>query len=457
MKSPSPDAAPLSPSPRPAPWGFVAVLVALGALGGVVGWQTWAGLDHIDRMMADRSRTLYRMVATEVRNVARYGAARLERLDEVLAEVAAGGDVEAVVLARNDGAIRIAHGELPDPLLDYPTDGRRYVLDEPSLLIAGPVRIDTQGCGTCATCSNAADACPAGGGAGGIAGDYEVLLVLDAMPYLTLRRTVWVQAGAGTLLVAVLALGLGLYRRQTREAARMRAALAVADERSRSLERLGRVTAGLAHEIKNPIGSLRGFAQLIAEHAAPGSKESEYAEVMVGELDAITRRIDRLRDSARPSPPALRPGRPTEVIRRIAALLEPDLAARSLKLELDLPPDPGPEAQLDAERFRDVVVNLVINAIEASPAGKRIRVRLVHEEQDDRLLLEVADEGPGIPPEERERVLRPFYSTKPEGLGLGLAVAQQGLEDHGGRLEIDVAPGGGALLRARWPRRANLG
>jgi two-component system sensor histidine kinase HydH len=178
---------------------------------------------------------------------------------------------------------------------------------------------------------------------------------------------------------------------------------------------------------------------------------------MVGELDAITRRIDRLRDSARPSPPALRPGRPTEVIRRIAALLEPDLAARSLKLELDLPPDPGPEAQLDAERFRDVVVNLVINAIEASPAGKRIRVRLVHEEQDDRLLLEVADEGPGIPPEERERVLRPFYSTKPEGLGLGLAVAQQGLEDHGGRLEIDVAPGGGALLRARWPRRANLG
>jgi signal transduction histidine kinase len=457
MKEPAPAASsPRFPASRPAPWGFVAVLVALGALAAVVGWQTWAGLDHIDRMMADRSRTLYRMVATEVRNVARYGAARLERLDEVLAEVAAGGDVEAVVLARDDGAVRIAHGELPEPLPDYPSDGRSYLLDEPSLLIAGPVRIDTQGCGTCATCSSAADACPAGGGAGGIAGDYEVLLVLDAAPYLTLRRTVWMQAGAGALLVAVLALGLGLYQRQTREAARMRAALAVADERSRSLERLGRVTAGLAHEIKNPIGSLRGFAQLIAEHAAPGSKEAEYAGVMVGELDAITRRIDRLRDFARPSPPALRPARPVEVVRRVAALLEPDLAARSLKLELDLP-DPGPEALLDAERFRDVVVNLLINAIEASPAGRRIRVRLVHAPEDDGLLLEVADEGPGIAPEERERVLRPFYSTKPEGLGLGLAVAQQGIEDHGGRLEIDAAPGGGALLRARWPRRANVG
>jgi signal transduction histidine kinase len=441
--------------PRSKPWGFVALLLALAALAAVVVGQVWSGLDHIDRMMAERSRTLYRMVATEVRNVARYGAARLERLDEVLTELTRGHDVGAAVLRKTDDSIRLGHGELPDPMPEYPTNGNDYLLDDPYLLIAGPVRIETQGCGTCATCSTSADSCPASGA--GIAGDYEVLLVLDAGPYLVLRRAVWLQAAAGAILLLALAGGLLLFRGQTRQAARMREALAVADERTRSLERLGRVAAGLAHEIKNPVGSLRGFAQLIREKAAAGSPEAEYAGLMVTELDAITRRVDRLRDYARPAPPALQPGRPNEVIRKVAALLAPDLAARSLELRLELPTDPGPEARLDAERFRGVVVNLVMNAIEASPDGSAIVVRLAHRERDDRLVLEVADRGPGIADDERERVLRPFYSTKPGGLGLGLAVAQQGIEDHGGALEIDAAPGGGALLRAVWPRRAGLG
>jgi signal transduction histidine kinase len=450
-----------SPSPRvpalrAAPWGFVAVLVLVAALAAVIGWQTRAGLDNIDRMMAERSRTLYRMVATEVRNVARYGAGRLERLEEVLGEVAASRDVGAVVLEKDDGSIRIARGDLPDPLPAHPADGETHVLDGSVLVLAGPVRIDTQGCGSCPSCGDAHAACPGAAGSG-IAGDYVVLLVLDAGPYLELRRSVWLQAGVGGSLLLALAVGLLLHRRQTREAARMREALAVADERARSLERLSRVAAGLAHEIKNPVGSLRGFAQLLAEHAAPDSKEAEYAGIMVSELDVITRRVDRLRDYARPSPPAWRTAHPVEALRRVAALLAPDLAARSLSLRLDVPPDPGPEATLDPDRFRDVVVNLVMNAIDASPEGAEIVVRLVHREREDRLVLEVADRGPGIPPEERQRVLRPFYSTKPGGLGLGLALAQQGIEDHGGTLEIDAAPGGGALLRAVWPRRADRG
>ena len=164
---------------RQAPLTLAAALVALAALAAVVLWQTSAGLDHIDRMMAERSRTLYRMVATEVRNVARYGAARLERLDEVLAEIAAGGDVEATVLAKNDGSIRLAHGDLPDPLPDYPRNGRDYLLDDPFLLLAGPVTIDVQGCGTCTGCVGESTGC---GGPGGIARDYEGLLALDARP-----------------------------------------------------------------------------------------------------------------------------------------------------------------------------------------------------------------------------------------------------------------------------------
>jgi signal transduction histidine kinase len=441
---------------RPLPWGLLALLVLLAALAGVVGWQTWAGLDHIDRMMAERSRTLYRMVATEVRNVARYGAARLERLDEVLGEVTAGGDVVGVSLERLGGGVALARGEFPDPLPAYDPDGRSYVLDGEALVIAGPATIVTQGCSGCASCGAAESACPAAGSRT-IDGDYVVLLALDARPYLVLQRGVWLQTLAATVLLLGLVGGLLAYRGQLRRGARMGEALAVADERARALERLSRVAGGLAHEIKNPVGSLRGFAQLLAERAAPGSKEAEYAGLMVAELDGITRRIDRLRDYARPAPPEPKPARPNEMIRRVAALLEPDLAARALRLTLELPADPGPEAQLDEERFRDLVVNLVMNAIEASPEGGTVTVRLTAVERDERLVLEVLDQGPGIPPAERERALRPFHSTKPGGLGLGLAVAQQAVEDHGGRLELDQAPGGGALVRAAWPRRAGLG
>jgi two-component system C4-dicarboxylate transport sensor histidine kinase DctB len=87
-----------------------------------------------------------------------------------------------------------------------------------------------------------------------------------------------------------------------------------------------------------------------------------------------------------------------------------------------------------------------------------VTVRLEAAGRGDSLVLEVADQGPGIPEEERERALRPFHSTKPGGMGLGLAVARQAIEDHGGRLELGDAGGpsgsGGAVVRARWPRRA---
>lgn len=112
----------------------------------------------------------------------------------------------------------------------------------------------------------------------------------------------------------------------------------------------------------------------------------------------------------------------------------------------------------DDERLRELVGNLALNAIEASPAGGTVRVTLRLErgpeeaQRAERFTREVADEGPGIPPEERELVLRPFHSAKPNGMGLGLALAQRPVEDHGGVIEIDAAPGGGALLRASWPR-----
>lgn len=437
--------------PRPSPArrsGVVAVAALLAALAALVAGQTHSGLRHVDRMMAERSTTLHRMVATEVTNVARFGMSRLERLDQVLAEIADSPDVDGVLLERDDGQVRLAHGTLPAPVrLAALAPGR--VLDGATLLVSGPVRIETHHCGEG---PGGPAECPQHGGAA-LDGDYRVVLALDARPYQQLGRSVWRQGLAGGALVVALGIGLWLLDRQSRRAFAMRQALALADERTRSVERLGLVAAGLAHEVKNPIGSLRGFAQLIAEKAAPGSPEAEYAGLMLGELDGITRRMDGLRHFARPAPAALAPGRPAEVVRRVTALLAPDFAARELELELELPAGEGPEALVDADRLRDLVVNLVMNAVEASPRGGTVVVRLRFDEAAGAFTLEVADQGPGIPEEARERALRPFHTTKPGGLGLGLALAQRAVEDHGGTLQLDATAGGGALVRARWPRR----
>jgi signal transduction histidine kinase len=418
--------------------------------------------------------------------VARYGAARRERLDEVVRDIADSTDVEGVLLERDDGRERFAHGELPAVI---PREPGLQVTDQ-TVLVTGPVRIETLGClevpsntnnlavptsgpACCAAASGEATApheprrqmCCSdgahegregcwGGDASGLDGQYVVALALNATPYLRIRRSVQWQGAAGGLVLVALAGALWRHQRQTRRHARMQQALAIADERAQYLERLSLVAGGLAHEIKNPIGSLRGFAQLIAEKMAAGSPESEYANLMVSELDSITRRVDGLRHFAHPTPPVLRAGNPVEIVQRVAVLLGPDIAARNLVLRLDLPEPPGPEAEFDADRLRDLVVNLLINAIEASPPGGSIRVRLSLDAVSNQLTFEVADEGPGIPAQDRQSVLRPFQSTKSGGLGLGLALAQRAVEDHRGRLDIGDAPGGGALVQARWPRGA---
>ena len=450
----------------------LAVGPLLAVVAALIAWQTWSGLDHVDRMMADRSATLQRMVATELRNVARYGAARRERIDAVLRELTGSSDVTGVLLEREDGRVRFAQGRLPQQLPTAP--GRE--LRGATLLISGPVRIVTASCRDVtafdaaahapATDGSARPACCgadphtdehgcAGAPAAELDGDYRVVLSLDATPYRELRRSVLMQGGFGAL--ALLALGIGLLRHQTqmRRHAAVRQALAVADERARYLERLSLVAGGLAHEMKNPIGSMRGFAQLIAEKLPPGSSEAEYAELMVSELDSITRRVDGLRHFARPSPPKLEPGYPAEIARRVAALLGPDAAARGLELCLDLPAAPGPQACFDVDRLRELIVNLLSNALEAAPEGSCVRVRLGLDRDPrgrEELRFEVADAGPGIAAADREAVLRPFYSTKTGGLGLGLALAQRAVEDHRGTLELTSGPEGGALVRARWPR-----
>jgi len=425
-------------------WGLVAVGVLLAGIVALLGWHFVESRSRISRMMAERSETLTGMVATEVRNVARFGKARLERVDLVLEELAESPDIKGVRLVREDGAVAITHGALSD---ESPNADAGTTLVGSTLFCTKTFRIETQHCGRCHSCE-----CDLSAGVE-LDGTYRVTLAVDATPYQALERAVWVQGGVGAALVLLLIVALWLLRRQAVSAAQMGRALAVAEERGRSSERLGLLAGGLAHEIKNPVGSLRGFAQLIVEHAGTASKVEEYAEVMVAELDGLTRRVDRLRDLARPDPPRFENGRPGQVVRRVVSLLKPDARARDVTFDLDVPADDGPEIAMDRERLRDLVVNLIMNALEASPEGGVVRIGVRAGAAEGGALIEIDDDGPGIEKEERDRALRPFHTTKATGLGLGLTVAQQAAEDHGGTLELGEGARGGLSVRVQLWRK----
>jgi signal transduction histidine kinase len=430
-------------------WGLISVGALIAAFSALLGWYFLESRSHIERMMTERSETLTRMVATEVRNVARFGMARHERVDQVLEEIAASDDVNGVRIERKDGGVFISHGHIPEKL---PVLQSGAHLIGKILLCKREFSIETECCGGFHNCAHACDASEGTT----LDGDYTVLLAVDAVPYLTLRHAVWVQGGTGAALLLILILTLWLLRRQVTKASVIGQALAVAEERGRSLERLGLLAAGLAHEIKNPLGSLRGFAQLIAERVRKGSKEEEYASLMIVEFDGLARRVNRLKDLARLDPPCFEIGKPAELIRRVSSLLMPDAREKRLAIDLDFPDRDSTEVVFDHDRLRDLLVNLVTNAIDAAPEGGVVRISFCKDTSGDGVVVEVEDNGPGIPDHERDLALRPFHSTKPSGIGLGLAVARQAVEDHGGKLELGTGKLGGLLVCVTIPRLGAL-
>lgn len=221
----------------------------------------------------------------------------------------------------------------------------------------------------------------------------------------------------------------------------------------RRLDRLaavGRLAADIVHEIRNPLVSIKTFVSLLPERLDDREFRERFVQVVGDEVRRIERMLERVLDHARPSaegPP--RADLPSAVDAALG-LLDPRLRAGRVQVERrtgeGLPPVP-----LHADALRQVVLNLLLNAVEASPQGGRLE--LSAEAHEDGVTLVVRDQGPGIPPELRERVFEPFFSTKRERAGgLGLAISRRIAEEAGGRLELADTPPPGATFRLQLPR-----
>lgn len=218
--------------------------------------------------------------------------------------------------------------------------------------------------------------------------------------------------------------------------------------RAERLAVIGRLAAGVAHEIRNPLASISGSIELLRS----GPVESDEDRTL---MDIVTREIDRLNQLITELLDYTNPGSMTRTELDVAALVADTAAAftrdqnvATLDLDIALPDEPTPVSG-DSEKLRQVLWNLLRNAAQAAGADGRVEVTVVRDAGD--VIVLISDDGPGITREDQEKIFDPFFTTKEGGTGLGLAIAHSIIEEHGGRIAVDSAPGGGAAFRLVLP------
>jgi signal transduction histidine kinase len=226
-------------------------------------------------------------------------------------------------------------------------------------------------------------------------------------------------------------------------------------KRAAKLADLGTFAAGIAHEINTPLASVgasaEGLLRRVQSGALNAAEATRYLETISQETQRTATLAQRLLDLARHDREPARTVQVGQVAHGVAQLLEQRARARSIQLTISEPHGACPELQLPRGDIEQVILNLVTNAIDASPPGSRIELELSH--RNELLRVAVLDRGAGIPPELREQVFEPFYTTKGagEGTGLGLAIVALIVEELGGRIVIGDREQGGASIEVFLP------
>jgi PAS domain S-box-containing protein len=232
--------------------------------------------------------------------------------------------------------------------------------------------------------------------------------------------------------------------------------------RGETLAAAGRMAVGFAHEIRNPLGAIRGAVQLLSRELTEEPRLREYTDVVLTEVDRVNRIIEMLLDLGRPVKPRAVPLNLHQLLERV--LLVNEEAASAQRVSIVRRYDPSLPAILgDEDRLTQVFHNLVRNAIEAMKKGgyltitTRISLNALFGKMDlggsprSMVELQVTDEGSGIPKAVRGKIFDPFFTTKPSGLGLGLAICHRILEEHHGAIQVDSAARRGTVVTCFLP------
>jgi signal transduction histidine kinase len=223
--------------------------------------------------------------------------------------------------------------------------------------------------------------------------------------------------------------------------------------RAERLSALGELSAVLAHEIRNPLGSIKGTAEILKDDFLPGDRKYEFLEILVKETDRLNRVVEDFLQLARPVRVEQATCDLMAELGEVVTLVSPEAASRGVRLRLDragLPPVRG-----DREKLRQVFLNLILNGVQATARGGSLTVGALHLPPRDgnpaAVEISFADTGEGMEAAVLSRVFEPFFTTKEGGTGLGLAIAQKIVESHGGAIAAESVPGRGTVFRVTLP------
>ncbi len=224
-------------------------------------------------------------------------------------------------------------------------------------------------------------------------------------------------------------------------------------QRADRLSSLGLLTAGLAHEIRNPLVAIRTFTQLLPERYEDPEFRENFKSLALREVDRICGLVNDLLSFARPSIPKVSPEDANELVEGIVRILETEAKEKDVTLHLRLAPG-LPKIFIDKEQIKQVFMNVIINAIQAIEGGGEVDVstRMFSKDSSERFLqIEVRDSGIGIEEGDLGNIFNPFFTTKKDGNGLGLSISHQIIQEHSGYMVADSKPGEGTAFYINLP------
>ena len=209
------------------------------------------------------------------------------------------------------------------------------------------------------------------------------------------------------------------------------------EEQLRNAERLsvlGELAAVLAHEIRNPLGSIRGTAEILMDDYKPGDKKYEFLEIMLKESDRLNRVVEDFLRLSRPQPLVVAPCNIGEALHRVVLLVTAEARDRGLRLELRA--HDSLELKADRDKLHQAFLNIILNGLQSMSTDGLLTIDARWQNNDhSEIRIVFQDTGTGIPESFREKIFEPFFTTKNDGTGLGLAIARKIIEAHGGRIE----------------------
>jgi signal transduction histidine kinase len=222
-------------------------------------------------------------------------------------------------------------------------------------------------------------------------------------------------------------------------------------QRAERLAALGQLSAGLAHEIRNPLGVIKGSAEILNQKLSAADELSkELSGYIYTEVNRLSALVSRFLDFARPSQLDLKPEEVTELVERSLKTVAEQGATAKIEIVREYAPS-LPKARIDSELCEQAFTNLLFNACEAMGEEGRLVVRIYpvkHGAEPPReIAVEIADSGAGVPEQSKEQIFNPFFTTKKTGVGLGLSIVSKIIDAHGGSVKLVSSPGHGACFR----------